>query len=853
MIRWPNIGMFGDFEPCEAGVLAAINSNFLILDALVQMAVFDFVAELPLSPSEGDIYILTTDQSINIWDGSDWVNIPSRAGMISYVNTEGAFYWFDGTNWVSLGDVVSLGASTDNAITRFHGTSGKVIQNSGVILDDLNDISGVNNLFSQILNTDLFSINQELVTGLTGDNVTIPSPDFFHIKVQSNVDSIDDITNPTTGGYDRLHILKNDRTTGDLVLKNNSNIVTGTGSDLTIKNKASVFLVYDDSESKWYVVGGTGSGSGGGVVNLILNGNADDTSNSIFIPYQNFGDRPTDGTGGSPTVTTSMTSVAPLVGVKSFLLTKPVGDFQGEGWSVPFSVDLAYRAKSLKISVDYIVNSGTFEAGSSTTDSDVIWYIYDITNSQLIEPSNIKMFSNSSALSDKFEATFQTSATGSSYRLIAHIATGNGSAYELKVDNVTVTPQNYVYGTPVTDFSAYTPTFNGLGTPTNVSFFWKRVGDTLSIKGRFTTGTTTGVTTLFSLPPGLSLDSSKTSATLEAYGDYIRQVATASTRKRGKIIAYITDPNNLYMTVDDYTTAVSPGSGVAGNALFASGEVISVQIDNIPIQGWSSSTRMSDGYDARAVSFTGEGTGSTQAITANVTNIAATAIVDKATSWTGSTYVVKSAGDYWVSGFLYSAATSFMAQVYINSVPNKYLLYTVANLGGSGSVLIQNLKAGDIISIRSTSSMTLAGDAAQQISILKDQAPTTISASEVVAAHMTIISGTVLTINVAIPYTTKIYDTHGALTTGAGARFTAPRAGFATVRISQASNTSVNYQVFKNGSAYTASPYIVSSSAASVVTNGSKTIPVVAGDYLQIVPDAGTTTQIICDFEITLK
>jgi len=204
--------------------------------------------------------------------------------------------------------------------------------------------------------------------------------------------------------------------------------------------------LYFKADGKLYTLDAAGNealvgSGGGGVKNLITNGNADDTSSSIFVPYADAAStRPVDGTGGSPTVTTSMTTSTPLDGAKSFLLTKPASNVQGQGWSVPFTVDPAYRAKSLKISVDYIVNSGTFVAGGTSTESDIIWYIYDVTNSQLIEPSNIKMFSNNSSISDKFEATFQSSSTGSSYRLIAHVQSVSALAYELKVDNITVSP-----------------------------------------------------------------------------------------------------------------------------------------------------------------------------------------------------------------------------------------------------------------------------------------------------------------------------------------------------------------------------------------------------------------------------
>lgn len=41
------------------------------------------------------------------------------------------------------GDVVGPGSSTDNALARFDGTSGKSIQNSGVTCDNSNNLSGI--------------------------------------------------------------------------------------------------------------------------------------------------------------------------------------------------------------------------------------------------------------------------------------------------------------------------------------------------------------------------------------------------------------------------------------------------------------------------------------------------------------------------------------------------------------------------------------------------------------------------------------------------------------------------------------------------------------------------------------
>lgn len=41
-----------------------------------------------------------------------------------------------GLKWATVGDVVGPGSSTDNAIVRFDGTTGKLLQNSAVTIDD---------------------------------------------------------------------------------------------------------------------------------------------------------------------------------------------------------------------------------------------------------------------------------------------------------------------------------------------------------------------------------------------------------------------------------------------------------------------------------------------------------------------------------------------------------------------------------------------------------------------------------------------------------------------------------------------------------------------------------------------
>lgn len=75
----------------------------------------------------------------------------SGLGKLYVKSSDSELYFMDdggGETQLSGGGagVTGPGSSTDNAVTRFNGTSGGTLQNSGVILDDSNNITGVGNL-----------------------------------------------------------------------------------------------------------------------------------------------------------------------------------------------------------------------------------------------------------------------------------------------------------------------------------------------------------------------------------------------------------------------------------------------------------------------------------------------------------------------------------------------------------------------------------------------------------------------------------------------------------------------------------------------------------------------------------
>jgi hypothetical protein len=77
-------------------------------------------------------------------------NLTGLADVTITTPSSGQSLSWNGTAWVNsnagAGDVVGAASSTDNAITRFDGTTGKVIQNSVATIDDVGNASGFNSI-----------------------------------------------------------------------------------------------------------------------------------------------------------------------------------------------------------------------------------------------------------------------------------------------------------------------------------------------------------------------------------------------------------------------------------------------------------------------------------------------------------------------------------------------------------------------------------------------------------------------------------------------------------------------------------------------------------------------------------
>lgn len=349
----------------------------------------------------------------------------------------------------------------------------------------------------------------------------------------------------------------------------------------------------------WVSVGVFGSPSTSFNYLALRDGNPDaETSTYGWATYADAAaTTPADGTGGSPSVTLTRSTVAGniLRGSASFLMSKDAVNRQGQGISKTFSIDNTDQGKTLYVSFDYLT-SANYAA------NDLYVFIYDVTNASLLRvfgddsgaPGRIAVGASPGV---RFAGRFTAASNSTSYRLIIHIASTSAAAYDVSFDNFVITPQALVPGVIVTEWQSFTPTMGvGSGSITNstASARWRRVGDTLEVKGALSFsgagGTWSGGLTA-TIPSGLTIDTTKLpQTTWQIIGETTWWDNGTTGGGIGVVVYNATDKVGLYVdAVTTHTgTAQVPSFNIVSNfpITWASGDTLTYEF-SVPISGWT--------------------------------------------------------------------------------------------------------------------------------------------------------------------------------------------------------------------------------------------------------------------------
>ena len=641
--------------------------------------------------------------------------------------------------------------------------------------------------------------------------------------------------------------------TGDVTGNTGANTVTAIRNanvPAPVSGNDGQAIIYDDASGD-FIYGEAGGGAGLGGINYITNFSFEDDVSGWSTYADAAGETPVDGTGGTATTTFTRTTVGSeiQIGTASAKLAKDAADRQGEGVSFDFTIDPVLQSQVLEI-------DGFYSTSVGYADGDLRVYIYDVTNTKIIEPVPTELFAGEKQRFPKFY--FQSSPDSTSYRLIFHVASTSTTAYDVFFDNVTVGPAKRNFGPVVSDSKAYTPVYENLGTVTNNFVEEQRTGPILSINGVFTTGTVTAGIASMSLPPGLSIDFTKMNDS-QVVGKYFRNVTDAF--PGGNIVVDSASPSKLFFTLSDsfFETTTNPITQVNGSGAFSNSDQVFIQVNNLIIEGWSSSQQISDDADTRVVAAKYEITTADTTTVGNRIDFDSLLYDTHSAVTTGSSWVFTcpSSGYYKVSAQYITQTISvapsglFAINLHLNGSFLSTIGYDISSssttrqYSPSGDTTVFCNK-GDTIDLRyntSAAGSLVAGAGLNYVTIEKLQGPSQIAANELIRCTYTSNSGQTLTNGDTLIFEDLVDDSHGSYDPSTGV-FTAPASGkyqisatALTVSVTGTAGTFFALRVHKNGTFFATGQYdwAESSTARNFSSTVTTTIPLAKGDTMEIV------------------
>jgi len=516
----------------------------------------------------------------------------------------------------------------------------------------------------------------------------------------------------------------------------------------------------------------SGGGTGDGSFNYITNGNAE-TDTTGWTVYANTtpGTSP-DDFGGTPNVgfTWTRNTTTPLIFTGDFKLTKPSGvNTQGHGAYFEFTSENGHAATMMLNSL--LANTSAFD------DNDLsIWLVGSndnfVSNFTLISAANPDVLAGIPTIYKQFQLDAEQ---GIKYRYCIHNNVTDTTLKEAYFDEIKLGPSPVATSAVVTDMKAYTPGLSGL-TTSSLDVSYKQLGDELFVVGTITTSNAPATTAKIQLPLNLVMDDSIVDYTV--VGKATRKVASPDNndfrlhRHPGdSTFVYVSPVNNSSNSVMD---------AYNWNTLTGSAQVISFDF-KVKIKGWSSNAASSIDLGNREIAVVGRGN-ATEVITASVTDIPFVEISDSTGSWNGSKLIVPETGYYPIEGFVHSsAAVAAGIYAYLDGTIDDLLGY----IGGATTNITKfsgkiYALAGQELSLRSDTGITLVNSGLHRVTITKDASPQTMLEAPTVAARYTSNSGQVVANNANVIYEDFVTDLSGSYDSTTGV-YTASRSGWATV------------------------------------------------------------------------
>lgn len=536
-----------------------------------------------------------------------------------------------------------------------------------------------------------------------------------------------------------------------------------------------------------------GSGSGTGR-NYVLNPDLEVGLDDISTYKDAAQAIPEDGTGGAPTITATRNLVAPLRGDASLVITKPASNVQGEGVRLDLeNFDNADLGRVLILSIDNDLSDANY------VDGDLRVYFLDNTNSNVIRMNGEDMIGGKGS----HMARVQIPIDCLSGSILIHYATTNALAQTLKIDSFVFGPQKISQGSIIADWVTYTPVTSSFGTISSEHFYYRRVGDSIEVSGKFTSGTIAGTEAQVGLPPGLTVVSNIT--TVKVAGTWFR--GGSNTSSGGSMLITGGDSFvNFSASAIFSGVAGNPLAIANGNGMIGSGQQIAF-IATIPIQGWSSQSQSSEDFGGRDVIVQGRGNGGGFK-TANSTDIDFVNTLDLSSSWDGQVFTAPEKGTYSFEGNTYwSTNTARRIMAWVNG--SEYILVgddTATSFSKfSGSI---PLEKDDTLSFRTkTSGTVLNNNINHWIHIQKLGSSQQILETEIVAARYTSNSGQLISGTLAnIEYEDIDFDTHNSYNISNG-EYTIPVTGKYHIKGSFGINANdqeqISIQIVVDGAAIT--------------------------------------------------